>query len=127
MGRTWPVLVLTVFLLACGDTDTEATSPATTPRSRLATETPCDRDNIDCLEELGESLAARQGFSGRRTEPFTLAYQVCSTFTIGEVAEQYDAPYDALSAASAYAYETFQSWAWGAAEKGCLAGFRGKR
>lgn len=86
----------------------------------------CNRNTIDCLERLGDYLAAGEGYSGMAARAFTLAYQICAIYPVAEVARQYDSANDPISAAEAYADETFVEAVQPAGFSGCLSGFQGK-
>jgi hypothetical protein len=84
----------------------------------------CDRNTLDCVERLGKYLAQRAGYSGMAARGFTLAYQICSIYPVSAVARQYDSANDPVSAAEAYAAETFVDAVQPAGFNGCLSGFQ---
>jgi hypothetical protein len=95
-----------------GESPALETDPVEISAPALADRPSCDRNNTDCLAQLGLYLAGQDGYAGQETEDaYVISYQVCSTFQPSEFVEQgfktggSTAPIDV---AEAYAKETFQ-------------------
>jgi hypothetical protein len=89
----------------------------------------CDRNNIDCVEALGEYLADSADWTGMQADSFVLAYQVCSVYPPEDFVDQGYATggsTDPGDVARAYAEETFVESSWQPGYEGCLSAFEGR-